>query len=440
MIPTSQRASNRVSRLNSFQKLTLQWNELHPYNAVHMVRIKDRLDQDSLKRAIQETLQSRELIALRLDTKKGSYSFSGERVNVEFTILDGYGTDWSGLSPIIEEHLNTPFALDVPFCPFRFFAVRGSDAFVFGLSYFHVIADAESIVHLAREIVHRYLALDETPVSRWEVPRLSEPRNFRNPLNLVRALGTFPSRLAGIRESVRPKVRDPEDLHNCCAFFALEAEDLVALIEASRSLNVTLNDLFLALLMKSLVPLTAGRADRRKRRKIALGCVVNIRRSLGISSGEEFGLFLGSFVVTHEVPKRIGLTDLARAIRLQTERIKNRKLYLDSAFEAVFASLMFSFFSTGRRKKFYPKHYPLWGGITNMNLNTLWPGQPGERAWDYCRAVSTGPATPLVLSITTVGNRVNIGMSYRTTVFSARDVEQIKRDFLGNIEQLRGKA
>jgi len=428
-----------VARLNSFQKLMLQWNELHPYNAVHMVRIAARLDHGSLKRAIQETLESRELIALRLDSKKGSCSFSGGPANVGLAILDAEGADWASLSPVIEEYLNTPFALDAPFCPFRFFAVRGSDSFVFGLSYFHVIADAESIVHLAREILQRYLAPDERPVSRWEAPKLSEPPSLRNPLILARALGNFPSRLAGIRESARPRVRDPENLHNSCAFFSLEANDLVALVEASRSLNVTLNDLFLALLMKSLVPLTAGRADRRKRRKIALGCIVNTRRSLGISSGEEFGVFLGSFVVTHEVPRRIGLTDLARAIRLQTERIKDRKLYLDSAFEAVFASLMFSFFSTGRRKKFYPKHYPLWGGITNMNLNTLWPRQPGETGWDYCRTVSTGPATPLVLSITTVADRVNIGVSYRTTVFSARDVEQIKGDFLGNIQQLKGK-
>jgi hypothetical protein len=44
-----------------------------------------------------------------------------------------------------------------------------------------------------------------------------------------------------------------------------------------------------------------------------------------------------------------------------------------------------------------------------------------------------------VLSITTVADRVNIAVSYRTTVFSARDVEQIRADFLGNIQQLRGE-
>jgi len=417
----------------------LQWNELHPYNAVHMVRIAGHLDHDSLKRAIQETLESRELIALRLAPGKGNCSFSGGAANIGLTLLDCEGTDWVSLSPVVEEHLNSPFPLDAPFCPFRFFAVRGSDSFVFGLSYFHVIADAESIVHLVREVLNRYLEPDKTPVFQWESPKSSQPTSFRNPLILARALGNFPSRLAGIRESARPRVRDPENLHNGCAFFSLEANDLAGLIEASRFLNVTLNDLFLALLMKSLVPLTAGRADRRKRRKIALGCIVNTRRSLGISSGEEFGVFLGSFVVSHEVPKRIGVTDLARAIRLQTERIKDRKLYLDSAFEAVFASVMFSFFSNGRRKKFYPKHYPLWGGITNMNLNTLWPRQAGETGWDYCRTVSTGPATPLVLSITTVADHVNIGVSYRTTVFSARDVERIRGDFLGNIRQLKGQ-
>ena len=64
---------------------------------------------------------------------------------------------------------------------------------------------------------------------------------------------------------------------------------------------------------------------------------------------------------------------------------------------------MLIFFSPERRKKFYQKNYPLWGGITNMNLNSLWTSGQKRVPLDYFRAVSTGPATPLVLSVTTVG-------------------------------------
>ena len=57
--------------------------------------------------------------------------------------------------------------------------------------------------------------------------------------------------------------------------------------------------------------------------------------------------------------------------------------------------------------------------------------------------------TPVILDVTdpvqiaaaatTVADHVNIGVSYRTTVFSGRDVERIRGDFLGNIRQLKGQ-
>jgi hypothetical protein len=112
-------------------------------------------------------------------------------------------------------------------------------------------------------------------------------------------------------------------------------------------------------------------------------------------------------------------------------------LYLGTTLELEFARFMLRFFSPERRKKFYPKNYPLWGGITNMNLNTLW-GRSGEDApMDYFRGVSTGPATPLVFSVTTVRDRMNIGLSYRSTVFSKEIIQELKDRFTDHLEQLK---
>jgi hypothetical protein len=56
--------------------------------------------------------------------------------------------------------------------------------------------------------------------------------------------------------------------------------------------------------------------------------------------------------------------------------------------------------------------------------------QPEDKAKiDYFRAVSTGPATPLVFSLTTVKDVLNVGLSYRKTVFSKNDIEKIMADF-----------
>ena len=73
-----------------------------------------------------------------------------------------------------------------------------------------------------------------------------------------------------------------------------------------------------------------------------------------------------------------------------------------------------------------------------MNLNSLWEQDGRMAPLDYFRGVSTGPVTPLVLSITTVGDRANLGLSYRTTVFSAADVENLERQFKEHLRETRG--
>ena len=71
-----------------------------------------------------------------------------------------------------------------------------------------------------------------------------------------------------------------------------------------------------------------------------------------------------------------------------------------------------------------------------MNLNALWDQQHTEMPVDYFRAVSTGPVTPLVLSLTTAGDVVNIGVTYRSTVFSAEEIERVKNAFLDHLRQM----
>jgi hypothetical protein len=48
---------------------------------------------------------------------------------------------------------------------------------------------------------------------------------------------------------------------------------------------------------------------------------------------------------------------------------------------------------------------------------------------DYFRAVSTGPVTPLVFSATTFKDTLNVGLTYRTTVFSPAEIERVQNYF-----------
>lgn len=432
-------------RLNTFQLSMLQWNDLHPYNAVHVVRIPGELDLDRLKRVITATLERKGLTGLALDRRAGSYRYHAGPASAEIKfITTATGERWRPGAPVsvaaasvslaeeIERQLNTPFASTERFIPFRFLVAAEQDAFSLGLVYFHPIADAESIVFLLKELVEAYRGGCNpgiaSTVERYPARRDNLLRH--HPGVLAGKLASLPLSIRQMRSTCRPHYRDAGDASNKFLFFSLGAQRLSGMIQAAKSLNVTLNDLFLALLMQALSPLSPDRVRAGRRRSLSLGCIVNTRRDLGVDGKRTFGLFLGSFVVHHEVPAGIKLVDLARDIGRQTHAIKERRLYLGAALELSFGRLMMSLFSEGRRRKLYQKHYPLWGGLTNINLNGLWPQPQPTRPVDYFRAVSTGPVTPLVASITTIGPVANIALTYRSTVFGAPDIERIKAGFL----------
>ena len=429
-------------KLNIFQKTMLQWNDLHPYNAVHVVRIPHALDLERLGNVINGALETHGITNLALNRDWGTYHYHGGAALCAIKTVAVEESSRLSLAAEIEQQLNTAFTQSERFNPFRFFVAPESDSFFLGLVYFHAVADGESVVRLLKNIVDTYILRKESKF--FQPLELYPPRYDRlvrhHPGLLLRKLATIPTFTRNMRHSCRPRFRDAQNLHNGLSCFSLKPESLSALIEVAKAWGVTLNDLFLGLMMKSVSPMAPGRAGAHRRKKISCGSIVNIRKDLGLDNQRSFGLFLGSFIVTHAVPNEIGMMDLARDIRRQTLRVKQDGLYLGTPLELAFGRFMLSLFSTERRKKFYQKHYPLWGGITNMNLNSIWEQPQGERPIDYFRAVSTGPATPLVLSVTTVRDVVNIGLTYRSTVFSVAEIEQVKSYFLDWEKHLKGQV
>lgn len=425
------------ARLNTFQRTMLHWNDLHPYNAVHVVRIPQALDPEPLTHAINGTLEATGLTNLVLNRSQGIYCYQGGPMRTEIKLVSTGGNAQAALAAEIEDQLNRGFTYDGTFNPFRFFIVPEAGGFFLGVVYFHAVADAESLVHLLKRIVDAYRETKPAAASGLEIhPQRRDNLLLRRPWLCMRKLAGLPAQIRNLRSSYRVAYRDASDGHIGFTFLSLPSDELRQLITVAKSRNVTVNDLLLALLMKCLCPLATGRKESSKRRKLSVGCIVNTRKDLALDSPRTFGLFLGSFVVTHEVPEDIGVVELAGEIQRQTAAIKQQQLYLGAGLELAIANRLLSFYSTERRKKLYQKHYPLWGGLTNMNLNTLWAQSEGKPATDYFRAVSTGPVTPLVLSVTTVGDRMNVGLTCRTTVFSAAAMATMKDNFLQLVRSL----
>ena len=369
-----------------------------------------------------------------MNRKKGEFQYTASPAPCEIKVLAAAEHPQELLRAEIEAQINSGFDLTGNFLPFRFFVIRDKESFYLGLVYFHAVADAVSVVSLLRQICAVYSG--DGPLCDAQPFKLARQKFRFAPLALGRKLVGFVALLRQHRRSVRVAHRKDGDGRNRFEQLTLGHDKLQALAAAAKAWEVTLNDIFLAMVLLCCAPFTLHRFAKPNRRRIAVGCIVNTRHDLELDNPQGWGLFLGSFVVAQETPAGLGLRELSRDIRRQTAALKQRKNYVGTSLELVLGRFLLSFFSTAHRTKLYQKHYPLWGGVTNMNLNSLWPPSADTAPVDYFRGVSTGPVTPLVLSVTTVRDRVNLGFSFRTATFTEAHIEQVKRHLLKLLEPL----
>ncbi|MCU0787946.1 MAG: hypothetical protein MUC91_07110 [Verrucomicrobia bacterium] len=406
----------------------LQWNDLHPYHAVHVMRFPGVPEIDNLRLTIAKRLEMNGLTSLRVDRQSGHFTYDRNPLPLDLRLGTTGPDPEKSLESEMNRQLNSRFDISRAFTPIRFFVLPEKGSFLLGATYFHPIADAESVVLLLRQIAADYLACG-APILLHSPDR--HPLRHDNPRGMhfkvaVRKLLALPGEIRRIRHSYRAPLHNAGDLGNHYRRLHPDAETLDRLVKTTKAWGITLHDLLLAMLMRALSPLAPARIVEPRRRNISLGTIVNVRQEYGIDSHRTFGLFLGSFVITHPVPEGISLQTLATDLHLQTARIKRQKLYLASPVDLRIAGCFQALYSTSRQKTFYHKHHPLWGGITNLNMNRLWPEDATARPLDYFRAVSTGPATPLVLSATTFGKQLNFGLTYRSAVFTTREIESVQ--------------
>jgi len=424
-------------RLNLFQATMLRWRELYPYNAVHTVRVDAPLDTVRLANTINAVLEARGLAGYVLDPGRSRFEYSGGAPRVALDVLKGGADPGRVLHAAIERGLNTPFASSGPFDPFRFFVVDAGPVHHLGLAYDHVVAGGDSIADLLREIVLKDAA---TTQRRPDVPSLYPPtcrRVFaRHAPSLLAGLAAVPGAIASLRRSQRPRYRFGDGRQNAFASARIDAAGVAAMQRAATAWGVTRNDLLLALLIRSLVPVV-GRGDGGRRREIGVATIVNLRRDFGTPVGATFGPFLSSYRYAHPAPAGVALETLAHELHVQTARVRRRKLYLATLVALAGVGALWRRFTPERRARVYAKHYAAWAGLTPLDVDAVWRDAGAVHPPSaYLRAVSTGPATPLILAATTAGNELHLGMSYRTAAFDANDIARITAALLAGVKEL----
>ena len=415
-------------RLSVFQRMMLLWNNFHSYNAVHVVRIERPFDKGRLEKALDAEVEGAGLTGLVVDAASGGFEYLGGPAGISVRVIEGPPGEPALLEREVESELNTPFAIDAPFTPLRFFAIPGDGFFRLGLAYCHFICDADPIVRLLTNVARGFGGEVRTPQA---ADRYVNMRRLILPVALrygLRWLLTFPRLVSHRRRSSRPLFQDKGDFSNGLLLSRVARGELASAVRAASSWGVTLNDLFLAAFVKAIAPVAAARAKGR-RNLIAVSSIASMRKDLGADLSSKTGPFLGVFSVFCPVPGETRLREVAADVHAETARIKKYKLHIRALVEFRIGLFFLGRYSPQRQQAFHIKSLPLWGGITGVNLSDLASQSAEHGITDYLRAVSTGPMCPTIFSITTFGDGANVAVSFRKTVFSADEVRMITGRF-----------
>ena len=427
-------------RLNLFQATMLRWRDLHPYSAVHVVRVMKRCDATRLEAQIAARLESAGLTGLNLDRKRARYEFTGGREAVTLTVLEGGASAAETLRLEIVRQLNAPFPREGGFSPFRFFAVDSGAFFDLGLAYDHFIAGGDSIAVLLEHCLDGYGEERRDETRSW-TPRLY-PHTYRRLFlrrfgEALTGLGYLRSLAASARRTFRAPCHRERDASNGFLCYRVDAAALDRLRNTAKAWAVTVNDLMLAVLLIALIPVTADREAAPRRRELGVASIVNLRSELESDAHAAFGQFLSSLRFSHPAPRGAALRELAAAVHAESRRVLSRKLYLQNLLALGVSGLMWPLLSPAQRRCFLAKHYPIWAGLTALRVDPLWDGASGgAQLREYLRAVSTGPLAPLVFAVTTLGETMWLGVSFRTADVEAATAERVAQEFLRHMASL----
>jgi hypothetical protein len=427
-------------KLNLFQAAMIRWREMYPYNAVHVVHVPRPLDAARLEAGIRRRLEELGLTGLGLDRRRLRYEWSGGASAATIAALAGGADPLATLHGEIERQLNLAFPTEGRFDPFRFFAVVDEKSFHLGIVYDHFVAGGDSIVLLLQRFVEDYCGIEGSGLA-LPAPALYPPKYrrlfARQAIPLVKGLASLRVLIASCRRSVRPRYARGGDGYNGVAFFRLDSGEHTKLARTARDWEMTQNDLFLSILLWILSPRIAERREAKRRRELAVASIVNVRRDFGAKAANGFVPLLASFRVAHPVPPGMGLRELASFVHAETSRVKRSKLYLQTLLALGLSGMQWRFLSVEQRQDFHAKNYAVWAGVTPLYLDALWPAaRTYPFRLEYVRAVATGPLSPIVVALTTLGEIVQIALSFRTAVLDPERVDGIIADITNCIRSL----
>jgi hypothetical protein len=406
------------------------WRELHPYNAVHVVRVEGTADLSALERAISAELCARRLGEITISARGDGYSYSDVAPRPHITVVDSVTDAYAdaALAQEVERQLNLAFPPIARYQPFRFFVVAAPASFRLGVAYDHFVAAGDAVLQLLAAIASRFAGcggVSGEPIDRY--PPTYRHWFLRRPMLLLRALWRLPGLLRDAGRALRPRYRPVEDAYAAYDHLRLAPHQVRAMRALATRWDVTLHDLLLAILLRAVAPFAASWQRGDSRRPIAIGSILNIRSSLGPAGHATLSPFLASRRVEHADPLSVPLETLARDVHREASRARRDELHWAAALAPGLSSLFWRLLTARQRRRLFLARYPLCGALSLLDIDASWPSA-AVPASSYQRGAPAGPLAPVVLAASIAGGAMSVGITYRRSALPPTIVDALERE------------
>lgn len=424
-------------RLNHFQQMMLEWDKIHPYNAVHAVSVAGRSDVPALRGAVHRACAAAGIGELTVDCEHRTYRYEPVE-DIPMHHLPASCDAWQTLCAVISEEMNTPFSAE-PHLPLRWtvFDDTVNDDHLVILAYHHVAADAYSIQALLSLVLHYYLDLSlpgkdpvlHTPVSSHGNLFSQGTHRSNHVRSFVRAVHQY------FKLRYAHRMHDDRSGRSETKFILQSAPDgtLDRLRDVCRAEEVGINDAFLAALVTTLAQLTPARQTHRRRRKIAVATVLSCRERAGEELPKHFGVYLSDAALLIDKPDA-GMRGVLAQIVPQTRRLKALQGAIEPSWRFLFAKYLWPALRIPHSEASYRKVFPLCAGVSTVPVDATLFGEAMGRIRYYVRACPPGPAMPMLLAPTMAAGRLELGLVFRPAYLNegqARGLLDLLVDVLG---------
>jgi hypothetical protein len=452
-----------VNPLNAFQRTMLQWERLHPYNAVHALQILGPARPDRLRLAIHDACSAAGIGKLHIDRRCRTFAYEGAP-GPPLELLPATNRPHDCLSSLLTRGTNhcfaTPGTAEWPLA-WSVFAEADATSHWLILAYRHVVSDAHGVQLLLAETLAHYLGgspgrirLAALPKGRPAVRRAPWTANWR-------AIRQFSHTFRSLRYAHKMDENRDADDRTECAVLRSPLNFLDPLVLACRRSEAGLNDACLASLASTIAERTQDRHKSRRRRKLALGSILSLRPreitrrgapaeavessdraggAAGMRQDDEvpFGPELADMVVLLDEPDAT-FEGLLAEIVPQTRAARMARFPDEGASEATSrppASSSFDprlfliqriwpVFRMPHHRRSYRKVFPLCGGVSTFAANEDVFGSVADRVLRYVRVAPPGPALPIVLAPTVFRGRLELTLTFRVATLSPAAGEQV---------------